>query len=80
MGPKNSAAPTHFIQSPRPTPRGKKRPKMNKGSLNCQETSPKTILSLANQDHKRNDVGQPREHGGGAIPGEAITSALNAHH
>ena len=26
-----------------------------------------------------NTVGQPWEHGGGAIPGEAVTSALNTH-
>ena len=26
-----------------------------------------------------NIVGQPWEHGGGAIPGEIVTSALNAH-
>ena len=26
-----------------------------------------------------NIVGQPWEHGGGAIPGETVTSALNAH-
>ena len=98
MGSKNSAASAHFIQSPRPMPRRKKYPKMNKESPNSQETSPRTILSSANRDHKKegrhafkdslsrhpkkkrtNTVGQPWEHGGGAIPGEVVTSVLNAH-
>ena len=48
MGSKNSATPAHFIQSPRPMPRRKKCPMMNKESPNFQETSPKTILSSAN--------------------------------
>ena len=45
MGPKNSAAPTHFIQSPRSTPRRKKHSRINKESPNCQEASSRTILS-----------------------------------
>ena len=28
---------------------------------------------------RTNTVGQPWEHGGGAIPGETVTFALNAH-
>ena len=98
MGSKNSVAPAQFIQSPRPMPRRKKCPRMNKESPNCQETLPRTILSSANQDHKKeerhafkdslpghlkkkrtNTVSQPWEHGGGAIPGEVVNSALNAH-
>ena len=98
MGSKNSTASAHFIQSPRPMPRRKKYPKINKESPNSQETSSRTILSSANRDHKKegrhafkdslsghpkkkrtNIVGQPWEHGGGAIPGEVVTSALNAH-
>ena len=53
VGPKNSATPAHFIWSPRPMPRRKKRLKMNKENPNCQETSPRTILSSANRDHKK---------------------------
>ena len=55
MGSKNSTTPTHFIQSSRPTPRRKKCPRMNKESPNCQETSPRTILSSANRDHKKEE-------------------------
>ena len=55
MGSKNSATPTHFIQSPRPMLRRKKRPRMNKESPNFQETSPRTILSSANRDHKKEE-------------------------
>ena len=47
--------PGHFIQSPRPMPRRKKRPRMNKESPNCQETSLRTILSSANRDHKKEE-------------------------
>ena len=39
-------------------------------------------LKTASQDIPRkrtNTVGQPWEHGGGAIPGESVTSTLNAH-
>ena len=97
VGSKNSTTLAHFIQSPRPMPRRKKCPRMNKESPNCQETSPRTILSSANRDHKEerhalkdglpghpkkkrtSTVGQPWEHGGWAILGEAITSVLNAH-
>ena len=55
VGSKNSATPTHFIQSPRPMLRRKKRPKMNKESPNYQETSPRTILSSVNRDHKKEE-------------------------
>ena len=48
VGPKNSTSLTQFIQSPRPTPRTKKHPRINKESPSCQEASPRTILSLAN--------------------------------
>ena len=53
VGPKNSVTPTHFIWSLRPMPRRKKRLRMNKESQNCQETLPRTILSSANRDHKK---------------------------
>ena len=39
-------------------------------------------LKVASQGIPRewtNTVGQPWEHGRGAIPGETVTSALNAH-
>ena len=39
MGPKDLATPAHLISSPRPTPRKKKRPRMNKKGPNCWETS-----------------------------------------
>ena len=55
MGSKNSTAPTHFIQGPRPMPRRKKHPRMNKESPNCQKTSLRTILSSANRDHKKEE-------------------------
>ena len=55
VGSKNSVAPVHFTQSPRPMPRRKKCPRMNKESLNCQETSSRTILSSANRDHKKEE-------------------------
>ena len=98
VGPKDLATPAHLISSPRPTPRKKKHPRMNKEGPSHWETSPRTILSSANQGHegrkrhalkgksprasqakRTNTVGQPWEHGGGAILGEAVTSALNAH-
>ena len=53
VGSKNSATSAHFIQSPRPMSRRKKHPRMDKKSPNCQETLPRTILSLANQDRKK---------------------------
>ena len=55
VGSKNSAAPTHFIQGPRPMPRRKKCPRMNKESPSCQETSPRTILSSANRNCKKEE-------------------------
>ena len=55
VGSKNSAVPTHCIQGPRPMPRRKKHPRMNKESPNYQETSPRTILSSANWDHKKKE-------------------------
>ena len=39
VGSKNSTAPAYFIQGPRPMPRRKKHPRMNKESPSCQETS-----------------------------------------
>ena len=53
MGPKNLATPAHFISGLRPTPRRKICPRTNKEGPNCQGTLPRTILSLANQDHGR---------------------------
>ena len=55
VGSKNSAVPTHFIQGPRPMPRRKKHPRMNKESPSCQKTSPRTILSSANQNRKKEE-------------------------
>ena len=55
VGSKNLAAPTHFIQGLRPMPRRKKRSMMNKESPSCQETSPRTILSSANQNCKKEE-------------------------
>ena len=37
VGPKDWATPAHFISSPRPTPRRKKCPRMNKEGPSCQE-------------------------------------------
>ena len=53
MGSKDLATPAHFISSPRPTLRKKKRPRMNKEGPNCWETSSRTILSSVNQGHRR---------------------------
>ena len=55
MGPKNSAAPTHFIQSPRPTPRRKKHSRINKESPSCKEASLRTILSSANRNREKEE-------------------------
>ena len=55
VGSKNSAAPTHFIQGLRSMSRRKKRPRMNKKSPTCQETSLRTILSSANGNHKKEE-------------------------
>ena len=55
MGSKNSITPAHFILSPRPMPRKKKCPRVNKEGPNSQETSSRTILSSANQDHKKEE-------------------------
>ena len=65
VGSKDSATPTHFILSPRPMPRRKKRPRTNKESPSCQETSPRTILSSANRDHKK----EKRHDIEGSLPG-----------
>ena len=55
VGSKNSASLAHFIQSPRPTLRRKKHPRINKESPNCQETSLRTILSLANRNREKEE-------------------------
>ena len=55
VGSKNPAAPTHFIQGPRPMLRRKKHSRMNKESPNCQEISLRTILSLANRNCKKEE-------------------------
>ena len=55
VGSKNSASLAHFIQSPRPTPRRKKHPRINKESPSCQETSLRTILSSANQNREKEE-------------------------
>ena len=46
-------SPAHFISSPRPTTRKKKRLRMSKEGPSCWEAPPRTILSLANQGHWR---------------------------
>ena len=53
--PKNLATPAHFISSLRPTSRRKNCPRTNEEGLNCQETSPRTILSSANRNHKKEE-------------------------
>ena len=53
IGSKNLATPTHFISSPRLTPRRKKCLRTNEESPNCQETLPRTILFSATRDHGR---------------------------
>ena len=71
MGPKNLATPAHFIQGPKPMLRRKKHPRMNKESLSCQETSLRTILSLANRNRKKEErhalkdslAGRPKQKG-----------------
>ena len=71
VGSKNSAAPTHFIQGPRPMPKRKKHPRMNKKAPSCQEISPRTILSSANRNRgkeerhalKDNLPGRPKQKG-----------------
>ena len=71
VGSKNSAAPTHFIQGPRPMPRRKKCLRMNKEGPSCQETSPRTILSSANRNRKKEErhahkdslLGRPKQKG-----------------
>ena len=47
--------PDPFISSPRATSRRKKCPRTNKEGPNCQETSPRTILSSANRNHKKEE-------------------------
>ena len=60
--PKDLASPTHFISSPRPTSRKKKRLRMSKEGLNYWEASPRTILSSANQGHGRRKQHTLKEH------------------
>ena len=55
VGSKNSASLAHFIQSPRPTPRRKKHPRINKESPSCQETLLRTILSSANRNREKEE-------------------------
>ena len=55
VGSKNLVILAHFMSSPRPTPRGKKCPKTNEEGPICEETLPRTILSLANQGHGRKE-------------------------
>ena len=53
VGPKDLASPTHFVSSSRPTLRKKKCSRMSKEGPSCWESSPMTILFLANQGHER---------------------------
>ena len=55
MGLKNLATPTHFIRDPKPTSRKKKCPRANEESPNCQEAPLRTILFLADRDHRREE-------------------------
>ena len=45
----------HFILGPRPTPKKKKCPRANEESPNCQEAPSRTILFLADRDHRREE-------------------------
>ena len=53
MGPKDLGTPAHLISSPKPTPRRKKCPKTNEGNPDYQMVLPRTILSMAGQNHGR---------------------------
>ena len=61
VGLKDLASLTHFISSPRPTPRKKKRPRMSKEGPSCWESSPRTILSSANQGHEKRKQHTPKD-------------------
>ena len=69
VGPKNLATTAYFISSSRPMPRRKKCLRTNEESPNCQETSPRTILSSANRNRKKEErhalkdnlLGRPRQ-------------------
>ena len=52
-GQKVLEASAHSISSPRPTLRRKKCPRTNEGNPDCQNVLPRTILSLAGQNHRR---------------------------
>ena len=51
------------------------KPRSRKEKAACPQRQP----PWASQAKRINTVGQLWEHGGGAIPREAVTSALNAH-
>ena len=53
VGPKGPKTPTHFISSPRPTPKRRKCPMTNEGNPDCQDTLPRTTQSLVDQNHRR---------------------------
>ena len=53
VGPKDLGTPTHLISSPKPMPRRKKCPKTNEGNPDCQIVLPRTTLSSAGQNHRR---------------------------
>ena len=55
MGSKNLTTLVHLILSPGPTLRRKEWPRTNKKSPSGLETSPRTILSLANPDPSREE-------------------------
>ena len=52
-GAKEFGNPAYFISSPRPMPRRKKCPRMNKEGPSCQEMLPRTILFSISRDHGR---------------------------
>ena len=90
--PKNLATPAHFISNLKVTLRRKTCPRTNEKCPNCQEMLPRqtkitegksgTPPRATSQSVPREStsaMGQPWEHGGGAIQGETDTSALDAH-
>ena len=66
VGAKDLGTPAHFISSPRPIPRRKKCPRMNKGNPDCQDILSRTTLSSTDQNHRRGNRyvarGSPLKH------------------
>ena len=53
VGPKDLGTPTHLISSPRPTPRSKKCPRIDRENTDLQIVRSRTIVSLAGHNHGR---------------------------